>query len=437
MYSHIRRHPLKAIALLAIALRLGVLLALPQVFAFERSGVVQGSSAYDGYALNLLATGVYGQQPGAPDAQLPPLYSLVLTGLYAVAGRGYLQLGLLHSLMDGASIIMLAGIGRRLFAEGARVGLLAGLAFACYPYLVFQSLTLIDTSLYIFLLHAWLLLVIRLRDYTGSMRATVGLAALGGAVAGLALLTRPALVALMPPVALWFLMRLSLRQSLLRLLPLGLTAVLLLLPWTARNLARFDAFVPMSTTSGGNLWEGNNADTLATLRAGYDVQWIQDPQLPDDLDEPARNAALQELALDWLRANPALIPELLWAKLGVQWSIDITPRRNPVGDELPPDDPVNAYSTPLFDQLGRQVHRIYWGSLLLLALAGLALTRKGWREVSLLWLVQLSMTLVYVVYHPSTRYRAPTDPLLFLFSASALLAAWRRWSARRHTASSA
>ena len=187
----------------------------------------------------------------------------------------------------------------------------------------------------------------------------------------------------------------------------------------------------MSTNSGSNLWQGNNAETVATLRAGYDAQWIIGPQLEEQLDAPARDAALSALALDWLRANPALVPELWWVKLLTHWSIDVTPLRNPVGDELPPDDPVNAYSTPLFDQLGRMVHRIYWGGLLLLALAGLALTRQHWREVSLLWLVQLSMTLVYVVYHPSTRYRAPTDPLLFLFSASALLAAWRWWSARR------
>ncbi len=431
MRTHMRRHPLKAVLLLALALRLTVLLALPQVFAFEQSDVIQGSTAYDSYARNLLTTGVYGQQPGVPDAALPPLYSVVLAGLYGLAGRGHLQLGLFHSLLDCASILMLAHIGRRLLPAGRTAGLLAGLAFALYPYLVFQSLTLIDTSLSICLLHAFLLLLILLREGARPTRRTWLLTGLGGVMLGLSLLTRPAVAPLALLAALWFLLRLSLWQTILRLLPVALVAALLLLPWVARNFALYTAFVPISTTSGANLWQGNNAQTVATLRAGYDAQWIIGPQLEEQLDAPARNAALSALALDWLRANPARLPELWWVKLLTHWSIDVTPLRNPVGDELPPDDPVLAYSTPLFDQLGRQVHRLYFGGLLLLALAGLALTRQHWREVSLLWLVQLSMTLVYVVYHPSTRYRAPTDPLLFLFSASALLSGWQWWSARR------
>jgi len=31
------------------------------------------------------------------------------------------------------------------------------------------------------------------------------------------------------------------------------------------------------------------------------------------------------------------------------------------------------------------------------------------------------MTIMYVLFHPSTRYRVPTDPLLFIFSAYALI----------------
>ena len=434
MPAQIRRHPLKAVLLLALVLRLTVLLALPQVFAFEQSDVIQGSTAYDSYARNLLTTGVYGQQPGVPDAALPPLYSVVLAGLYALAGRGHLQLGLFHSLLDCAAIIMLTRIGRCLFPNGARVGLLAGLAFALYPYLVFQSLTLIDTPLIICLLHAFLLLLILLREGARATRRTWLLAGLGGVMPGLSLLTRPAVAPLALLVALWFLLRLSLWQTILRLLPVALVAALLLLPWVARNFALYTAFVPVTTNAGSILWQGNNAATLPTINSGYDVQWIIGPQLEEQLDAPARDAALSALALDWLRANPALIPELLWAKFLTHWNIDVTPLRNPVGDELPPGDPVNAYSTPLFDQLGRMVHRIYFGGLLLLALAGLALTRHHWREVSLLWIVQLSTTLVYMVYHTSTRYRAPTDPLLFLFSASALLAAWRWWSMRRRDA---
>jgi hypothetical protein len=41
------------------------------------------------------------------------------------------------------------------------------------------------------------------------------------------------------------------------------------------------------------------------------------------------------------------------------------------------------------------------------------------------------MTAVYVFFHPSTRYRAPTDPLWFLLSACALVWLWERLSKAR------
>jgi len=59
--------------------------------------------------------------------------------------------------------------------------------------------------------------------------------------------------------------------------------------------------------------------------------------------------------------------------------------------------------------------------LLMLSIVGFFLSLGYWRDVSLLWFVQISMTLMYLIFHPSTRYRVPSDPLLFAFAAYALL----------------
>jgi len=40
------------------------------------------------------------------------------------------------------------------------------------------------------------------------------------------------------------------------------------------------------------------------------------------------------------------------------------------------------------------------------------------------------MTIMYVAFHPSTRYRSPSDPLLFVMSAAALVLLWGRWRQR-------
>lgn len=452
MLSRLLKYKLPLVLALAILARLAVLLAFPQVFAFDQTGAIHGSDAYDTYAQNLLATGVYGREPGVPDAAIPPLYSYALAGVYGLFGRGSMQVGLFHILLDVGSICMLYHIGKRLLPQGEWAGALAGLFYALYPYLIFQNLTLIDTPFFMLLLHAFVLLMVLLRERQPLDQWTWLLAALGGIILGLSVLARPITPPLAVLVALWFLFRLNLWQTILRLLPVALLSALVLAPWIIRNYQVFNAFVPMTTTSGANFWQGNSEYTVRYFRAGYDVQWTAPELTTPDRSSREADAERFALALDWLRANPDKIPELLWVKFWVYWSIDITPRLNPVegrlprldyegnvipeaGDELalgglPPGDPVGAYSTPLFDQIGRTIHRLYWGALLLLGLAGIGLTLRQWREVSLLWFVQISMTLVYLVFHPSTRYRVPTDPMWFLFSAYALLWLWGWWKAR-------
>ena len=156
------------------------------------------------------------------------------------------------------------------------------------------------------------------------------------------------------------------------------------------------------------------------------------------------DSALLRAGLDYLAQNPGAIPGLLWLKFFIYWGVDIWPPQNPptaenftaletvcagqglaigpVGEE----DPLRLYDEAPEAGAFRLLHRWYFGPLLLLAIVGVALSWREWRQLSLLWAVQLSMTLVYLAFHPATRYRAPTDPLLFVFSVIALCWLWDR-----------
>jgi 4-amino-4-deoxy-L-arabinose transferase-like glycosyltransferase len=460
MIQRLRAHPLLVVITLAVIARLAVLLVFPGVFDFVQSGVVQGSDAYDAYAQNLLTTGIYGRTPGVADASIPPLYSYALAAVYGVFGRGYIQVGLFHILLDSLSIVMLVHIGKRLLPRGETVGLLAALFYAFYPYLIFQNLTVLDNPLFITELYAFILVLILLRDRPALDRGTWLLAGLGGLILGLAMLTRPILPPLALFAALWFFFRLNLKQTILRLLPVALVGAVVLGLWIIRNFEIYNAFVPMTTTSGANFWQGNSRFTVPFFRAGYDVQWTSpsDDMLTEDKYSREADAERFALGFQYLRDNPDKVPELLWVKFLVHWSIEVAPLYNPKpnerlgldengafiirqvdenGDPLltyGANDPVTAYATPTFD-FGRVIHRYYWGVLFLLGLAGIVLSVKYWREVSLLWFAQISMTLVYMFFHPSTRYRAPTDPLWFLFSAYAIVWLWTWWQSRRQPAS--
>ena len=444
---------MKSVLLLAALARLVGLIIFSDILDFERSGMIHGSSAYDNYAQNLLTTSIYGMEAGAPDAVLPPLYSYILALVYGFVGRGYFQIGITHLLLDIASMLILFHIVRYIFPTKKGIAVLTILLFAFYPYLVFHNLTLIDTPLFIFWLHLFVLLMFLLCKQGKIKRRGWLLAVCTGLVLGAATLTRPILAPLALLMLPWFMLRHGFTKSLGRLIIVALVNVLVLSPWMVRNFILFDAFVPMTTTSGANFWQGNNEDTTRYLRAGYDVQWLNPPSAVTTVVDSLSRAADQErfaLAWAWLRANPDQIIDLLWVKFRVYWSIDVTPRLNPKASEqtipniesvvsenedldsnlslsgLSQDDPVAVYSTALFDVVGRTLHRWYFGPLLLLAIIGVALTWRQWRQVSLLWAVQVSMTIVYVVFHPATRYRAPTDPLLFVFSAYALCWLWER-----------
>ncbi len=453
MSSWVNQHKFGLVVASAILARLIILLAFPDIFAFTELAVeTHGSVAYDEYALNLLETGVYGREPSVPDAGLPPLYSTLLALTYSIFGRHYIAVAAAHILFDTLSVALLYDICRRLFIEsGDTIGALAGLFFALYPYLIFQNLTLNDTALWILLLHLFVWLLIRLRERETLDRHTLLIALSAGAVLGLSALAR----ALLPPLALlavvWFRLHLNWRETLLRLLPVAAVSILVLLPWVARGQRIYGGFVPIALNSGENIYQGNNPWTVAVFRAGYDAQWLPPPEAAP-LDDPlARNAALAQTGWTYLREHPERIAELLWVKLGVYWNVNVTPINNlRQGEKLAIDDngavvivsgegshigvtAANAayQDNSLFNVVGRRVHVVYFGGLWLLAVAGAWLSRRQWRALSLLVFVQLSQTAMYLLFHPSTRYRSPTDPLLFVFSAVAVLWLLRWWRGRR------
>lgn len=449
MWIQLSRRKLPLAILIAVSARLFTLFAFPGIFAYTEPGVAtQGSVAYDEYALNLLETGVYGREAGRPDAGLPPLYSTLLSLIYRFFGRHYLAVTGLHIVFDALSISLLYTICRQLFSRrGDWIGVIAGLCFALYPYLIFQNLTLNDTALWILLFHLFVWLLVLLRERKDFDRRTLLLAAAAGMVLGVSALAR----SLLPPFALmaafWLWLHLGWRETLLRLLPVALFSLIVLLPWLARGYQLYGGFVPIALNSGENIYQGNNRQTLPVFRAGYDAQWVAPPIDAPPKDQPlARNAALAAAGWRYLREHPARIPELLLKKFQVYWNAEITPRNNLRADEKLVVDvdgrvlivtgagshagvsAANAVyqDSPLF-KLMRGAHIVYFGVLWLLALAGAWLSRRDWRSLSLLVFVQVSQTLVYLVFHPSTRYRSPTDPLLFVFSAVALVWVVERW----------
>ncbi len=266
------RHKLAVLLALVIIVRLAALIAFPGVFAWDDTGAIHGSAAYDTYARNLLATGEYGLTPGVPDALLPPAYSIALAGIYGAFGRASLPVALWHIALDVLTVYAVFELGRRLFrgwgADRAEaIGWLAGFFTALYPYLVFQNLTLIDTPLFMALLYLWLLMMVALRDRKRLSARTLVLGLLGGVVLGIGTLVRPVLPPLAVLVAVWFLFRLPLGQTILRLLPVAAASLLVIGVWAARSSQVYGEPVLLTVNSGSNFYPGQQSrDTSIPAR---------------------------------------------------------------------------------------------------------------------------------------------------------------------------
>ena len=371
-------------------------------------------AGYDDYAVNVIERGDftrYADRDG--DSDLPPLYPFLLAAIYKTLGRDPVAVAIVQIGFDLLTVVLLFLIGRRILGE--TVGLLGAAFFGLYPYLLFQNLTANDTAVFILLLTLGIWLAIRAGESHHWWDA-----ALQGIVFGLAALTKTFTLLILPFVALIWWRAANLRDA-VRLSAITAAAVILVIaPWVVRNSRLHDSFVLISTNGGSNLHQGNNACVADYLSRGWDAQWVDCLATPpagmneSELDRWHRNQAL-----DYLSAHPGAWPGLFGTKLAVLWSPAIMPYDVPPSASLD-SDTVLQYNSTAF-QAARVVHLLYFTPLLILGVIGLMLSLRDHRPVGMLIAIFLVVTANYVLFHPSTRYRAPADPFLFLLAAYSLV----------------
>ncbi len=432
-FSGRARRWLLAILLGALAARLGFILLFGGTLSLQASG-------YDTYAVNLLEGRGYTRfADRSADSDLPPLYVLTLVGIYSTLGRSATHVALVQTGFDLLTITLVALIGGRAFPGAGAAPALLGAAFtAFYPYLLFQDLSTNDTALFLLLLAAGVWGAYRALDdlaapASGSQRgawARVRWPVFIGLCYGLAALTKTLVVLMVPFLALWWGRRAGWRRAALGGAAVTATMVAVVLPWVVRNTALHGELVLVSTNDGSNLHQGNNPCAAEYLAHGWDVQWIGGdcyPPLPEGLSETEQSRWHREQAIRWLLENPAQWPRHFGQKLLTLWNPQITPYEVPpqerVSEQAFVDDAVYLYETPGF-QAARVAHVLYFAPLLALGAVGWALAARRGEPVGPLLAVLATITLAYLIFHPSTRYRMPADPFLFLLSGYAVARAW-------------
>ena len=195
-----------------------------------------------------------------------PLYPLFLTILIKVGGARLVLIRLVQAALDATTAVGVAALGR---AVGGRRGVTAGLAMAfCAAFVTLSSEVLsecLHTPLLVASLACLAYAVTDDRPRRGAARAC-----LGGVFFGLSALTRAVSSAFLPIAALWTLFECGWRRGAKLGTLFAGTAVLVILPWSARNFLLYGKVVPIETVSVFNLWRDNAGGNPGARQAQAD-----------------------------------------------------------------------------------------------------------------------------------------------------------------------
>lgn len=376
----------------------------------------------DGYSY---FTGPGGEVPAGryPTAYYPPGYPLFLGALFWLVDLlpfdvDHLSAATMaNAALSTLTLPLVFALGRRL--NGVTAGLVAAGALAVLPNTIFHTGVVLTESLFLLLLVLMLLLAVPTRALTqapGTLRlVTVGV------LFALTALVRPVSLVLLPAfLFLWW--PSSWRVALRRTAIVLAAAVVVILPWTVRNAITMDSPVLISANLGDNLCIGYNDDATGGFTAP--------PAYCDDhKDVPRPQFEIQRQdenlgdSIDWILDHPSRLPGLVF------WRGYYTLSDDHDGLAAVQDYGDVPWMAPRTERLLAFAADAVYFALLGFALVGVAAVLRGRGDTDRRQRF-LVVTMVLSIVPPlltfgDPRFKAPLYPLLALFGAVALVAAWQ------------
>ena len=353
-----------------------------------------------------------------PSAIMGPVYPYLLAGVFKVFGvytkasaLAILSLGSLFSALTCVPIFLLA---RESFGE--RVGSWAPWAWAFFPYAIFFAAEKIWdtclTTLFVSLLFVAALYLGR----TARLAAWIGF----GFLWGVAALTSPSALSLLPFLVGWACYRLHQRgQKWSRAATAaGLALVLTLLPWGMRNYLTFHKVIPVRDNFWQLVWECNHGDTaLYPVVPGNPSTSEAEAGQFNRLGEIGYMAEKRREAKAFMAAHPSWVVLVTLRRVAFTWTGAWSLPHWPPRGDFDPDQPFDPANVIFYTLLSVSAFIGVW---------------RAFREhVDTRWLYVFALACfpsVYYVTLPHADHRHPIDPEIVILAVYALVA-WRRGSA--------
>lgn len=391
---------------------------------------------YVGAAVALCADGRYPDRGSLPFFRAPGL-PLFLAAATLCHPQNVIAAKLALALCDVATAALAAVLTLQLFGHAARpAATIAAALVAIDPFLVLASSDVTSEPLTTLLLTAALCALLGARQAGCSSAAGAGtpadvsrrgggpiLACAGGAMLGLACLTRPGVLAVAPA---WLLLpalgvprgsdargRPRWHTRMLPLIVAGCGLIATIAPWSWRNWRHFDEPIVVNDAGGYNAWRGTHPRLHEMLATTDPSRFAADSrQLEQDLEHLAREHGLGS------EASPGARDRGWWAAARANLAADRARGARIVVRNL------GAFFRPWLDPAAHgsatvAISGLWFVSLSVLALAG---TRAIWSRdrsaVVLLASGVLLVALAHVPFQAVLRFRLPfTEPLLLVLAA--------------------
>jgi hypothetical protein len=404
----VRWRHLWAMVLVALTLRLIVMIfLLPEQldpardhwkFGYETGRIARSIAEGRGFSSPLFAdTG--------PTAWMTPVYPYFVAGIFRIFGiytkTSALVLLSSNALFSALTCLPIFFIAVKSF--GLRTARWSGWTWAFFPYAIYFPVERIwETWLATLLLAIVFWLCLRLADGVGT---TAWIAY--GLLWGIAALTSPSLLVVLPFLGCWVCVQLyKKQQNWFRPSLLAAIAFLLVVtPWFIRNYQVFHRFIPFRDNMGMVLRLGTKGST--SYWAPYELgPWHNQAEWQDflQLGELAYMDKEKDQAITAIKADPgwyirSSLRRALFLWTGY-WSLD--------RDYLQ-QEPFDPYNIPLCT------------GLTVLALAGLWRAFK-WRSAFVMpfALVLFTFPLIYYITSPEVYYRRPIDPIILVLAVYAV-----------------
>lgn len=274
------------ILILILLLSFCVSLAYAFIFSIEPAS---DAGAYDTIAVNI--AGGFGYQEDlskdiANDfaiARVGPLYPYFLAGVYKVFGHHFEAVWILQAILHALSVLLIYLTALAIFSNFEQkkiISLWAAGIFGFYPDLIEISAMIMAETLYLFFVCLAVYVFFKFFNRTGTWPVI-----LLGLTFGLATLSRPPVLFLIPVLLFYFYRQKKLLATVLFIVVL----VMIFTPWTLRNYSIYERFMPFGAAGAMNFWTGNfhggNGEQMA--HPAY-LDFLNSHKITETADESVR-----------------------------------------------------------------------------------------------------------------------------------------------------